>query len=123
MPVIKVTGEELRQSFYDWIRDGRRPRFRITDIQPTLAEMADQMPDDVCRALEFAPGTSVGHAARSLIVVFHTQEGREYRISPMIGFESEERSLEWWQRNKDNPERVVVRWLPDDEAYKIEIAP
>jgi hypothetical protein len=108
MRTMLVTGEELRQCFYDWIRGGRRPRFRFADIQPALAEMTDTMPDDLCRELAFALGTSVGHAARCLIVV-GTRDGKEHRIVPTIGFESEEQSMEWWQRNKDNPERVVLR--------------
>jgi hypothetical protein len=106
------------------------PRFRVADIQPALAEMTDKMPDDICRELAFALGTSVGHAARSLIVV-RAQDGREYRIVPTIGFESEEQSMKWWQRNKDNPERVVARLTGEQaridgaeaDTYEIGIAP
>jgi hypothetical protein len=113
-----VTGGELRDCFFDWVRDGRRPRFRIAEIQAALAEMPDVLPEDICEALGHPSGTSIGHAARCLIVV--RQHGKEFRIEPGIGFASEEQSMEWWQRNQHNPERVVVEWT--GESYRIKIA-
>ncbi len=98
--------DEIRDEFYRWLNE-EPTTLSYTVMQGALAEMEDTLSEEICREHGFAIGCSVGHAARSLIVLTRS-DGEEYRLNSLINFHSERESLDWWRRNRDNPRRVVL---------------
>ena len=116
---VVISSDEIRDMFYRWL-EGDPMTLPFSVMQDALAGMLDTMPESLCHPHGFPVGCSVGHAARSSIVLTRS-DGREFRLNTLIRFNDERESLEWWRKNRDNPKRVVVE--PDgDGLWTITVA-
>ncbi len=116
---ITLTTQEIEGMFLQWLQ-GHGVPLKLSQFQMVLAESDSKLSEELCLMNDFPVGSTVGHAARSLIA-FCNQNGVEYRLDTKINFKSEAASLRWWRQNRDNPNRVRLE-RQGDGSYSLSIA-
>ncbi len=81
------TTQEIEEMFLQWLQGCDVP-LKLAQFQTVLAESGSKLPKELCLMNGLPPGSTVGHAARSLIA-FCNQRGVEYRLDTKIDFKSE----------------------------------
>lgn len=117
--MMAFTNEQIRQMFYAWL-DGGEMEFAFSTMQPALASMTEKLPSAYCERLNLPPNSTVGHAARSLIVV--SVDEVEHLLEGCISFHDEEESARWWADNWNNPSRVRLTHVSEGQ-WQLTIAP
>ncbi len=97
-----MTTEEIQHDFFRWLDDDQ-PLLTLPHYQTALTNSAEPLPERLCESIGVPIGSSIGHALRCMIPLFI--DGQECRMETIVHFDSEERSLHWWNATKD-----VQRW-------------